>query len=78
LLDPLVPLAALPRQQLNAEQLLGWRCGRGLAAAAGLAAGGPVAVLDPEGQLAGIGLADPAEAGSEAWLRPKLVLQASG
>jgi tRNA pseudouridine55 synthase len=79
LLDPLPALAALPRQQLNAEQLLGWRCGRGLAAAAGLAAGGPVAVLDPAGQLAGIGLAGPAgEAGGEAWLRPKLVLQASG
>jgi tRNA pseudouridine55 synthase len=79
LLDPLPALAALPRQQLNAEQLLGWRCGRGLAAAAGLAVGSPVAVLDPAGQLAGIGLAAPAgEAGGEAWLRPKLVLQASG
>lgn len=83
LLDPLPALAALPRQQLRAEELVGWRCGRPLQATAVLGQGDratetAVAVLDPSGQLAGIGLITAADEGGELRLQPKLVFQANG
>ncbi|MFM9110988.1 MAG: tRNA pseudouridine(55) synthase TruB [Prochlorococcaceae cyanobacterium] len=73
LIDPLVPLAQLPRHQLQASTLADWRCGRALAAAAPLAAAAVVAVVAPDGTLAGIAHAD-----GNGLLRPKLVFDAAG
>lgn len=81
LLDPLPALAGLPRQQLAAWELDGWRCGRPLRATAlpaGLINPTAVAVLDPEGRLAGIGMSGPPEEDGQRWLQPKLVLHAKG
>ncbi|MEB3322140.1 MAG: tRNA pseudouridine(55) synthase TruB [Synechococcaceae cyanobacterium] len=76
LLDPLQALPHLPRLLLEEEQLGDWRCGRALPAPAGLAeraGAGPVAVLRPDGILAGI-----ARIGPEGLLHPKLVFDAAG
>ncbi|MEB3350396.1 MAG: tRNA pseudouridine(55) synthase TruB [Cyanobacteriota bacterium] len=72
LIDPLVPLAGLPQRLLGLQDHVGWRCGRPLEAAEPIAAG-VVAVLDPEGRLAGIALA-----GDDGRLQPKLVFDAAG
>jgi tRNA pseudouridine55 synthase len=73
LLDPLQALGHLPRQQLQAIQLQPWRCGQSLAAEAPHPQGQPLAVLDPDGNLAGIARADGA-----GWLLPRLVFAAAG
>jgi tRNA pseudouridine55 synthase len=73
LLDPLAALAHLPRRQLNETELAGWRCGRALAAGQELAAEQPVAVLAPDGNLAGM-----ARASGTGLLQPKLVFNATG
>ncbi|MFN7899127.1 MAG: tRNA pseudouridine(55) synthase TruB, partial [Synechococcaceae cyanobacterium] len=77
LLDPLLPLATLPRQRLEPHQVDGWRCGRRLEAdpqsLSALVPDAPVVILSPSGDLAGI--ARPADAG---WLQPRLVLEANG
>jgi len=73
LLDPLTALAHLPRHQLGSEELVGWRCGRPLPCEARQGGDQPVAVLTPEGQLAGI-----ARAQQEGLLLPKLVFDAAG
>jgi tRNA pseudouridine55 synthase len=72
LLDPLAALAHLPRQQLSPEQLEGWRCGRALAPSSNHAADQAVAILSPEGKLAGIARAD------GDLLLPRLVFDAAG
>jgi tRNA pseudouridine55 synthase len=73
LLDPLEALSHLPRRPLTAAELAGWRCGRTLGAANGGATDQPVAVLTPDGNLAGIARAD-----GQGGLRPRLVLDAAG
>ncbi len=73
LLDPLQALAHLPRRRLAEAELAGWRCGRRLEGGEGLPADQPVAVLTPDGNLAGI--ARVTDTGS---LQPKLVLDATG
>jgi tRNA pseudouridine55 synthase len=73
LLDPLQALGGLPRQQLEPDQLLSWRCGRPLPAAAPQPQEQPVAVLHPDGTLAGIARADGA-----GLLQPRLVFDAAG
>jgi tRNA pseudouridine55 synthase len=76
LLDPLRALAHLAQHQLQPQELAGWRCGRPLAAAAldpGAGPPQPLAVLTPDGRLAGIAQAD-----GEGILRPRLVLDAAG
>jgi tRNA pseudouridine55 synthase len=93
LLDPLLALGHLPRQQLSSEQLVPWRCGRSFAAKEVHGIDQPVAVIGPDGILAGIARADGARAdgaradgaradGARAdgagLLRPKLVFDAAG
>jgi tRNA pseudouridine55 synthase len=73
LLDPLSALAHLPRHHLGGEEVVGWRCGRPIACDRLLGSDQPVAVLTPEGQLAGI-----ARAQQEGLLLPKLVFDAAG
>ncbi len=73
LLDPLRALADLPRHQLASSELAAWRCGRDLPASLPLPADQPLAVLDPDGNLAGIARADGA-----GRLRPRLVFDAAG
>ncbi len=73
LLDPLAALAHLQRQQLDETELEGWRCGRAMAAGQPLEAGQPVAVLAPDGNLAGM-----ARASGDGLLQPKLVFNAAG
>ncbi|MCX5941362.1 MAG: tRNA pseudouridine(55) synthase TruB [Cyanobium sp. LacPavin_0818_WC50_MAG_67_9] len=73
LLDPLTALAHLPQRQLDAGELESWRCGRALGHALPLQAGEPVAVLGPDGNLAGM-----ARAQDTALLQPKLVFNAAG
>ena len=75
LLDPLAPLAHLPRHQLSPEEQAGWRCGRAPLLPAALAELVPetaVVVLDPDGNLAGMARA------AAGVLQPKLVLDAAG
>lgn len=72
LLDPLSALSHLPRQQLQLDEWDGWRCGRAFPASFSLDPGTPVAVLSPQGRLAGIAHA------SHDRLQPKLVLDAAG
>jgi tRNA pseudouridine55 synthase len=75
LLDPLAPLAHLPRHRLSPGEQAGWRCGRAPslpAPLAQLAPDSPVVVLDPDGNLAGMARA------AEGVLQPKLVLDAAG
>ncbi|MEB3264153.1 MAG: tRNA pseudouridine(55) synthase TruB [Synechococcus sp.] len=74
LLDPLAALPHLPRRQLNEEERALWRCGRALAdGEAAQPAGQAVAVLGPDGNLAGIARAD-----GGGLLQPKLVFDAAG
>jgi tRNA pseudouridine55 synthase len=77
LVNPLEALAHLPQQQLLDGQVAGWRCGRAFEADAGLGnqlpADQPVAVLAPDGSLAGI-----ARALEGGLLQPKLVFDAAG
>jgi tRNA pseudouridine55 synthase len=75
--NPLEALAHLPQQQLLAGQVAGWRCGRAFEADAGLSnqlpADQSVAVLAPDGSLAGM-----ARALEGGLLQPKLVFDAAG
>lgn len=73
LLDPLAALAHLPQRQLDETELEGWRCGRVLGHDLPLEAGEPVAVLTPDGNLAGM-----ARASGHGLLQPKLVFNAAG
>lgn len=73
LLNPLRALGHLPAQRMAAQDLEGWRCGRSLAARQPLGNDQAVAVLTPDGKLAGIARADAA-----GILRPRLVFNAAG
>lgn len=73
LLDPLRALGHLPRQQLESDQLPSWRCGRSLPTAATHPAEQALAMLHPDGTLAGIARADGA-----GRLQPRLVFDAAG
>jgi tRNA pseudouridine55 synthase len=73
LLDPLEVLAHLPRQRLSSEQVAGWRCGRALPRTVDQLPEGAVAMLTPDGSLAGIARAD-----GEGLLLPRLVFDAAG
>jgi tRNA pseudouridine55 synthase len=75
LLDPLAPLAHLPRHRLSTEDQAGWRCGRAPSLPGPLAEldpDSPVVVLNPDGNLAGMARA------AKGVLQPKLVLDAAG
>jgi tRNA pseudouridine55 synthase len=75
LLDPLAPLAHLPRHRLSPEEQAGWRCGRAPKLSGPLAEldpDSPVVVLNPNGNLAGMART------AEGMLQPKLVLDAAG
>ncbi|MFM7652134.1 MAG: tRNA pseudouridine(55) synthase TruB [Vulcanococcus sp.] len=73
LINPLTPLADLPRHQLAEAELAGWRCGRIQHSPEPLQTGSPVVVVGPDGNLAGM-----ASALGDGQLQPRLVLQASG
>ncbi|MEB3265842.1 MAG: tRNA pseudouridine(55) synthase TruB [Cyanobacteriota bacterium] len=76
LIDPVLVLAHLPQRPLALHEQQGWRCGRPLAAVGGTMVpptNQPVAVLNPDGRLAGIALA-----GDDGRLQPKLVFDAAG
>ena len=73
LLDPLQALAHLPRRRLTAAELGSWRCGRALEAATDHPADQALAIVGPDGKLAGIARAD-----GTGWLRPRLVFDAAG
>jgi tRNA pseudouridine55 synthase len=73
LVDPLAALAHLARQQLQPSELEGWRCGRAISQDLPLQTGAPVAVLTPDGNLAGV-----ARAKGDGLLQPKLVFDAAG
>jgi len=73
LLNPLVALGHLPQRQLLDAELEGWRCGRALDHGLSLEAGEPVAVLGPDGNLAGM-----ARTSEGGLLQPKLVFNALG
>lgn len=71
--DPLEVLVDLPRQRLAPDQLASWRCGRCLPRTVEQLPEGAVAVLTPDGNLAGIARSD-----SEGLLLPRLVFDAAG
>jgi len=73
LLNPLTALGHLPQRQLLDAELDGWRCGRALDHGLSLEAGEPVAVLGPDGNLAGM-----ARTSEGGLLQPKLVFNALG
>lgn len=73
LLDALECLAHLPRHPLTPTELTGWCCGRTLQVANGEPPEQPVAVVTPDGRLAGIARAD-----GRGGLRPRLVFDAAG
>ncbi|MCT0206965.1 tRNA pseudouridine(55) synthase TruB [Synechococcus sp. CS-1332] len=73
LLDPLDVLVDLPRQRLDPAQLSPWRCGRSLPRTVEQLPEGAVAVLTPDGSLAGIARAD-----GKGLLLPRLVFDATG
>lgn len=73
LLDPLAALAHLPRRHLGGDELVGWRCGRPLTCDRLQGGDQAVAVLGPDGRLAGI-----ARAREDGLLQPKLVFDAAG
>ncbi|KEF43088.1 MAG: pseudouridine synthase [Cyanobium sp. CACIAM 14] len=73
LLDPLVVLTDLPRQHLDPVQLSAWRCGRALPSTVERQPGEAVALVTPDGKLAGIARAD-----GEGLLLPRLVFDAAG
>ncbi len=71
--DPLEVLVDLPRQRLAPDQLASWRCGRSLPRTVEQLPEEAVAVLTPDGTLAGIARAD-----GEGLLLPRLVFDAAG
>ena len=71
--NPLLALSHLPRRQLDAGELVGWRCGRPLPALKAHPPEGAVAILTPDGNLAGI-----ARSAADGTLRPRLVFDAAG
>ena len=73
LLNPLTALGHLPQRRLLDAELDGWRCGRALDHGLSLEAGEPVAVLGPDGNLAGM-----ARTSEGGLLQPKLVFNATG
>ena len=73
LLDPLQALTHLPRRSLSPAELGSWRCGRALEAATDHQADQALAIVGPDGKLAGIARAD-----GTGWLRPRLVFDAAG
>jgi len=73
LLDPLAALGHLPQRQLLDTELEGWRCGRALVHNLPLKSEEPVAVLGPDGNLAGM-----ARTSEGGLLQPKLVFNATG
>lgn len=73
LLNPLTALGHLPQRQLLDAELEGWRCGRALDHGLSLEEGAPVAVLGPDGNLAGM-----ARTSEGGLLQPKLVFNATG
>jgi tRNA pseudouridine55 synthase len=73
LIAPLEALGHLPHQHLTPEQLALWRCGRSLESAELHQPHQPLAVIGPDGILAGIARSDGA-----GLLRPKLVFDAAG
>ena len=73
LLNPLAAPGHLPQRQLLDAELEGWRCGRALDHGLSLEAGEPVAVLGPDGNLAGM-----ARTSEGGLLQPKLVFNATG
>jgi tRNA pseudouridine55 synthase len=73
LLDPLAALGHLPQRQLLDTELEGWRCGRALGHNLPLKNEEPVAVLGPDGNLAGM-----ARTSEGGLLQPKLVFNALG
>ncbi len=73
LLNPLTALGHLPQRRLLDAELEGWRCGRALDHGLSLEAGEPVAVLGPDGNLAGM-----ARTSEGGLLQPKLVFNATG
>lgn len=73
LLDPLAALGHLPQRQLLDTELEGWRCGRALGHNLPLKSEEPVAVLGPDGNLAGM-----ARTSEGGLLQPKLVFNATG
>ena len=73
LMNPLAALGHLPQRQLLDAELEGWRCGRALDHGLSLEAGEPVAVLGPDGNLAGM-----ARTSEGGLLHPKLVFNATG
>jgi tRNA pseudouridine55 synthase len=73
LLNPLTALGHLPQRRLLDAELEGWRCGRALDHGLSLEEGAPVAVLGPDGNLAGM-----ARTSEGGLLQPKLVFNATG
>lgn len=73
LLNPLTALGHLPQRRLLDAELEGWRCGRALDHGLSLEEGAPVAVLGPDGNLAGM-----ARTSESGLLQPKLVFNATG
>jgi tRNA pseudouridine55 synthase len=73
LLDPLAALNHLDRHQLNDAELTDWRCGRTLVDEGLRPAETAVAVVGPDGQLAGVARAD-----GRGLLQPRLVFAATG
>ena len=66
-------LVDLPRQRLEPAQLAPWRCGRALPRTVEQLPEGAVAVLTPDGSLAGIARAD-----GKGLLLHRLVFDAAG
>ena len=73
LLNPLAALGHLHQRQLLDAELEGWRCGRAIDHGLSLEEGEPVAVLGPDGNLAGM-----ARTSEGGLLQPKLVFNATG
>ena len=73
LLNPLAALGHLPQRQLLDAELEGWRCGRAIDHGLSLEEGESVAVLGPDGNLAGM-----ARTSEGGLLQPKLVINATG
>jgi tRNA pseudouridine55 synthase len=72
-LDPLAVLTHLPRHDLTAAELEGWRCGRASRSMDDWPQGASVLMVGPDGKLAGLAAAE-----DGGVLRPRLVLEARG